>query len=488
MESYHHVFLVGIKGVAMANLAIFLKQMGKEVTGSDVEQTFITDHELKKHRITVINEFTPKSLPAKTDLLIYSAAHGGCDNPQVTHARRLGIMVMNQAALIKQLADTFKITIAVCGCHGKTTTTALLSYTLEQLGMTPSYLIGAPSFHAGIKQFGGANYQASDYFVWEADEYGVSPPIDKTPKIDYYTPDFTLATNIDFDHPDVYEGIDQVKKTYLRCFNRSHKLIFCGDDDNLQSIKNRLQVEFVTYGYRDTNDLVISHSTVDRQLTHFDLTYLGRSLGRWTSNLFGEKNISNLTGVILTLFNLGFPVDQVKRVVLNFSGVKRRMELLYQSEKNILIDDYAHHPVEIETTLGALRLRFPNRRLILIFQPHTFSRTEKLKQEFAVALTKSDLTLLAPIFTSARESLSSPTAVITLLNEIAGQTKKKNVIVCGDNGHLLKTLQRLIKKDDIVITMGAGDVYKLKNDIIKNISTASGGDYGKGLTVSFIIK
>ena len=195
----------------MANLAVILKKLGKDVTGSDVSEEFITDELLKKNKIAWQSGFNPGSLPGNTDLVIYSAAHRGLLNPQIQQAKKRNIPVISQAEFQAKLLDRFKTKIAVCGCHGKTTTSSLLSYALIKLGVNPSYMIGSPSFDG----YPGGDYNGSGYFVIEADEYGVDPPRDKTPKFHFLNPNYILCTNIDFDHPDVYKNLDEVKKAYL---------------------------------------------------------------------------------------------------------------------------------------------------------------------------------------------------------------------------------------------------------------------------------
>lgn len=211
-----NIFLVGIKGVAMTNLAVILKKMGKNVSGSDIKETFITDNLLKKNHISWVESFHPEKIPLSTDLVVYSAAHQGINNPQVKEAVAKKIDIASQAQLLGWLTEQFKTKIAVCGCHGKTTTSSLLAYALKKMGVNPSYLVGAPYFN----NYPGGSFDSKEYFIIEADEYGINPPLDTRPKFHLLNPDYIICTNIDFDHPDVYENLHQVKRSFLKFFQK----------------------------------------------------------------------------------------------------------------------------------------------------------------------------------------------------------------------------------------------------------------------------
>jgi len=416
LKKAQKVFIVGIKGVAMANLAIILKKMGKNVSGCDEATEYITDSELKVNYIRFFIGFDPKNLPVDTDLVIYSAAHAGPDNPIVIEAKKRGVQVNHQAEVLAELIKNFKTSIAVCGCHGKTTTSSFLAYALEKMKQKPSYMIGSSSFN----EYFGGNFQKGEYFVVEADEYGVNPPKDKTPKFHFLQPDYILCTNIDFDHPDVYKNINEVKKAFLQFFKQGKKLILCADDKNLMELAQKIKREkYLTYGYKEDADLIITDYKILQNGAEFKLTINKNSNVKcqmsnqfqisnlkFKISLFGEKNVSNTAGVILTLLTLGFPPDKIKEAIKNFTGPKRRFEKIYETDKFSLYDDYGHHPNEIKATIEAARERFPNKKLIIIFQPHTYSRTQALLSDFAVSLALADYSFVLPIFASAREKIT----------------------------------------------------------------------------------
>lgn len=465
------IFIVGIKGVAMANIATVLVKMGKKVTGSDLGETFITDAVLKRNQIKVVEGFDSEDLPDNTDLVVYSAAHGGRQNPQVSKAKQRNIKVISQVQLIDQIMQQFSIKIAVCGTHGKTTTSSLLAYALKKLNQRPSYIIGSPYFDRYL----GGEIDAKKYFVVEADEYGVNPPLDKTPKFHLLHPDYVVVTNIDFDHPDVYTDLESVKKSFFRFFSNLKKnktLIACSDSQNLDSVLKILpQKAYETYGHLASSDLVISDENVNEKGSTFNLSYRQNDLGRFSISLYGRHNISNSAAVVLTLLKLGFEAEKIKPAVEDFKDVKRRFEKKYSQNDTYIFDDYGHHPSEISATIQAARSRFSKKRIVVIFQPHTFSRTKILLVEFAQSLSQADQTFILPIFSSARENREDFRVTSTDIETAAQRLHLYNLQAVSSISTLMSKLKKFLKPRDIIITLGAGDVYKLKDDIIKVIKS-----------------
>jgi UDP-N-acetylmuramate-alanine ligase len=556
----NHIFILGIKGAAMANMARMLSQMGKKVSGWDVAEEFITDKVLQDLSITITTDSglsqNDNSLDT-IDLVIYSAAHGGKHNPFVVEAEKRGIKVMHQAEVLGELMKEFTTSIAVCGCHGKTTTSSLLAYALKKLETKPSYMIGTSVFVGkdAHDEYYGGEYSGKDYFVLEADEYGMNPPHDKTPKLNYLHPTHVIATNIDFDHPDVYENIEHTKEVFLAFFQKviqnstnneqlethsnvilgnevtpesttpkildalhkssltrmtsnnnetieqsafaqpltlrlqrsksygrtqlnNQRLFFCADDEHLMSVAAQLPPNsYLTYGYSKEADLQIVDVKATEEHTEFSINVSKLLITNYqlpisfSIPLFGNKIISNVAGVILALLQLGFKPEDIQHAVRGFTGAKRRFEQVAFVNNTYLFDDYAHHPHEIETTIQAARSRFPTRRIVVIFQPHTYSRTESLKQEFIQALAKADVTFLMPIFASAREKVSDNAISSVKLAELAKEQQINIIHGFATNEEMINQIKQLVKSGDVIFTMGAGDVYKLKDDIIAIISS-----------------
>ena len=364
--------------------------------------------------------------------------------------------------------NQFKTKIAVCGCHGKTTTSSLLVYALNRLKQRPSYLVGVPFF----SEHQGGDFQGKKYFVVEADEYGVNPPIDKTPKFHLLNPNYIIATNIDFDHPDVYKDIEETKKAFLKFFNVSinqlinTRLFLCADDKNLMKVAKSLpKKNYLTYGFDKKADYQINSWKTDEEGSSFSVDKFIYKI-----SLFGEKNISNAVAVISFLLHLGFSQEKIKEAIKDFVGAERRFEKIYFKNNIYLFDDYAHHPAEITATINAARSRFKNRRIIVIFQPHTYSRTSNLLSDFAESLSLADICLVLPIFASARESAKDSKVSSEDIVRLIKDSLNKDCLYSGSSVQLINQLDNILKNGDVVFTMGAGDVYKLAENIKYQIS------------------
>lgn len=458
LKQAKNIFFIGIKGVAMTNLAVFLKKTEKNIFGADIGEEFITDKLLKNNKINWFIGFN--HLPKETDLVVYSAAHGGLNNPLILKARERDIKIVSQAELLGELIKDFKIKIAVSGCHGKTTTSSLLSYALNNLKAKPSYIVGVPFF----TNYQGANLQENKYFVIEADEYGINPPDDKMPKFFKLNPDWIICTNIDFDHPDVFKNIEETKKAFLKFFDNK-KLILNIDDKHLSSSFKKLKSkDIVTYGFSKNADYYINSWKIYKEGSEFSI----KGIGVFKISLFGEHNILNATAVIVQLIKLGYKKEEINKAISGFQGAERRFEMIYKKDGCFLFDDYAHHPSEILATIQAARNRFPKNKIIVIFQPHTYSRTKFLLQEFRDSLSQADLGLILPIFSSAREKSSQFKVDSKDITQGI-----ENLFSFKSNKELISKLETSIKEDSVIFTMGAGDVYKLKDIIIKIINKQS---------------
>ena len=461
-------YLLGIKGSAMANIAVMLKKQGHTVSGADVAEVFPTDVALVENNIE-FDTFPVTKLPSKVDVMVYSAAHGGAKNPLVVMAQIQGIKTIHQAELLGELISHYKNSIAVAGCHGKTTTSSLLAYALIQLGQSPSYMVGTPSFTGHP----GSDISGEKYFVIEADEYGLNPPHDKKPKFHALKPNFAIVTNIDFDHPDVFTDLEDTKQAFHYFMdgvvqkNPQQSLVLCADDAPLMdTVKNFNRATYVTYGESADADYQITDLSFNLEETHFSLLHQGKNIGTFSTKLAGQKNAINTAGVICMLIKLGFAPNDIQLAISVFGGAKRRFEVVGEKNGTILIDDYAHHPHELDAVISAAQTRFSGKRVIVIFQPHTFSRTEMLKDEFATALAKADVSIVAPIFASAREVKGESAITATKLAEIAKSKGFKNVFAAENQEDILKLLKDNLQQGDVILMAGAGDVYKLKNGIL----------------------
>ncbi len=449
----------------MANIAALLKAQGNNVTGADVAEVFPTDIVLERNAIDW-KPFEKVELAEDLDAIVYSAAHGGKEHKLVKEAQKRGLKMVHQAELLGELLKEYTISLAVAGCHGKTTTSSLLAYALLQLGKDPSYMVGTPGFN----EFEGAHIGDIEYFVVEADEYAMNPPADKTPKFHHLKPTNAIITNIDFDHPDVFNDIEDTKNAFevfmnaVSSTNDAESLILCADDENLMEVAKRVQGKSIaTYGLHEEAEYRVKNVYFDKKETTFSLFFQDEHLGKFSIQLPGEKNVVNTAGVITLLIQLGFTPDEIKSAVAGFTGAKRRFEHIALINGVDVFDDYAHHPHELEAILQAARSRYPGRPVRLVFQPHTFSRTELLASEFSHVLTQADSAIILPVFASAREEQTKDSYTNTKLKEISSA---KNLSAPQTSEEAVEMLKKTITGNDVILMAGAGDVYKLQPAVL----------------------
>lgn len=465
-----NIHFVGIKGVGMTPLAIIAKEAGYGVTGSDVAELFITDIELEKAGIRPYIGFDPKNIEG-VDLVIATSAHGGQENIEVKAAVEKGISVLNQGDALGvfqngQIFGKKYKGICVAGSHGKTTTTAMIATILAQNKLDPGYAVGTGE----IPSLGlSGHFGRGDYFIAEADEYFADAVTNKTPKLLLLNPSIIVVTNIDFDHPDVYSSIEEISDVFLEFVQKlplDGVLIACGDGALNRKFLSSFSGRKITYGLASDNDYVLEkvNSSVDK--TFFWVKSGGTILGQFSIGIFGEQNALDALGAIVVGLEIGLSLDQIKKGISKFSGTKRRSEFIGKLPGGgLLYDDYAHHPQEIKETLSAFKKSFPKYKIIPIFQPHMYSRTKILFKEFASSFTDSSEVIITEIFPSFREE-KDPNFSSSLL---AQEIKKY-----GKNASYFPTLADVVKyltshnfdKNTLVITMGAGDVYKIGKEIM----------------------
>jgi UDP-N-acetylmuramate--alanine ligase len=459
------VHLVGICGMGMTALALILKDMGTQVDGSDVGTGYPTMSTLLKYNIPVLSSFS-KTHVTDVDAVVYSGANGGSTNEEVVEAKRQEIATESLAYFIGKLSAE-KQTISVCGCHGKSTTSALVAYVGEQLGLPMSYYVGAPSF---MGQAPGA-WKKGDYFVVESDEYVADPITDRTPKFNYLHPSIIISTNIDFDHPDVFKDIEEIELAFEKFFSKVPKegfLVVNGDDARLLRLARKSEKTFYTYGEGVENDYRISQITEYGAHLSFVVSHGNNKLGEFTTKLLGIHNVYNAVAVIALYTILKHSVSDIQKALYNFTGVSRRLEFYGQTAETILYDDYAHHPAEITASISALKNRFPKCRVTVVFQPHTFSRTEKLQDDLIDSLKTADAAIIVPIFGSARESAENFAITSEKLVQKAHEKNIMNLVSTASDTELSACVRSYREKypRHIFVTMGAGDVYN-KLPVIK---------------------
>ena len=335
----------------------------------------------------------------------------------------------------------------------------MLAWILAQSNLKGAHCIGVPLF----SELDGGAFAGKDYFVAEADEYAHKPHEDNTPRFNFQHPDILICTNIDFDHPDVYASLEMVKQAFHRFMQRTivekGRVIYCADDPHSVEVTNGLHPESLySYGTVKTADFVISDVKDAQDETSFSAIYRGEDCGRVMLTLSGMHNVKNAAAAILACKLTGRIENvAVQKALALFTGSQRRFELVHNARNTYLIDDYAHHPREIEAVIDAVRHRFPQQRIVVIFQPHTFSRTSALKLDFEKALQKADMTYVVDTFASEREKKQTQDAENTLLDKTYSEKE------------LCENLSHYLKNGDVLLTIGAGDVYALHPSLIKII-------------------
>ncbi|MGL6300042.1 UDP-N-acetylmuramate--L-alanine ligase [Streptococcus iniae] len=422
-KTYH---FIGIKGSGMSALALMLHQMGHKVQGSDVEKYYFTQRGLEKAGITIL-PFSPDNITDDMELIAGNAFRKD-NNDELAYAIEHNIPFKRYHEFLGDFMKQFT-SLGVAGAHGKTSTTGLLSHVLRNITDT-SYLIGDGTGR------GSANAQ---YFVFESDEYErhFMP----------YHPEYSIITNIDFDHPDYFTGIEDVFAAFNDYAKQVQKALFVyGEDQELKKITANAPIYY--YGFAEENDFIACDITRTTNGSDFKVKHNGHIIGNFHVPAYGRHNILNATAVIANLYIAGFDMALVAEHMVTFSGVKRRF-----SEKiindTIIIDDFAHHPTEIVATIDPARQKYPSKEIVAIFQPHTFTRTIALLDEFAQALNEADSVYLAKIYGSAREVDHGDVKV----EDLADRIIKPSQVVTVENVSPL-----LDHENAVYVFMGAGDI------------------------------
>lgn len=461
LSEYSRWHFIGIKGAGMTALAELLLGLGRRVTGSDTTEVFYTDAILRRLGISVTTPFAPDNLPALTDVFVYSTAYTPENNAELAAAQATGKPILSYPEALGLLSKE-KMTIAVCGTHGKTTTSALLAETLRAAGTDPSAIIGSE-----IRSWqGSALAGRGAFFVIEADEY--------QNKLAQYQPFGVILTSVDWDHPDFFPTVTDYEAAFadfLARIPRHGFLVVAGDHARAEFLSRAVATTRYTYGFLEGNDVrAMDHrvlSETERQdgfLQEFFVEYPGGRLGPFRIRLAGRHNVENALAVIAVALHLKLNIEAVTRGLAAFSGTKRRFEYLGERNGALVYDDYAHHPAEIQATLRAFRDLYPDRRLFVIFHPHTFTRTKAFLEEFAASFERADAVFVLDIYGSAREKQGGVSAQ-DLVDRINHHSPER-AAYAADRGVLAAAIVRDMQPKDVIITMGAGDVWQIAETIL----------------------
>lgn len=468
LETVSHPYLVGIKGVAQTALAQCLQDQGKQVAGCDVAEDFVTQSLLQAGNFTIQTGFADP-IPPETDLVIYTSAHLANKNPSVVQAQQAGIPTLSHAQALAELFNQ-KSGIAVCGVGGKSTTSALLSWIMAESDLA-SYAVGVGNI-IGLNKTGHWS-ATSQYFIAEADEYVTDPSAPSrgekiTPRFSYLKPAIIICTNLQFDHPDVYKDFDHTKQIFADFFRQLKPngiLIYNADDTELSQLvatimQERPDLTSMSYGFSPAAELVLSKPTYHSRKSSAPVTFKDQTY-TLQSQLPGAYNLANAAAAFLCCLQLKLDTQKVLLRIADFQSTLRRSEYKGSLAGADFFDDYAHHPTEVESVITAFKQWYPHKKLVVAFQPHTYSRTKALLPDFAQALSQADEIILLKIFASAREQDLHDISNQDLQNAILTHSANNPVQLAETLPDLAKTIKNLASPDTVILTLGAGDIYEV---------------------------
>lgn len=445
------VHFVGIGGAGMSALAKILVEKGYNVSGSDVKESVMTGI-LRDLGAKVFIGQRAENVQDTEAIVVSSAIRE--NNPEVVEAKRLGLKRLHRSDVNAFLINNSK-GIAVAGAHGKTTTTSMLGVSLDYEGVSPSIIIGGEVDYLGSN----AKLGKSDYLVSEADES------DGT-FLKYY-PYIGIVTNVENDHMDHYGTMENIIKAFTQFLNQIREDgwgVVCFDNENIRNIVKNVNRKILSYAIDHEADYVAANIKADASGTSFDVIHKGENLGTVKLNVPGRHNVLNAMACVVTGITLGQSVAQMAEGLTMFNGAKRRFQTKGKAHGVWVVDDYAHHPTEIATTLKAARQTQP-KRLVCAFQPHRYSRTQLLQKEYGSCFKDADLLVLTDVYSAGEDSIPGVDGEL-LVKEVAEQTGQKTVYI-KDKKEIAAYLKSIAQEGDLIMTMGAGDIVKCGEELVE---------------------
>ena len=453
-NKYRIIHFTGIGGIGMSGIAEVLHNLGYDVTGSDIRESETTSR-LRELGIKIFIGHDEKNINDAHVVVTSSAV--SVTNPEVLAAKDRGLPVIPRAEMLAELGR-LKYGILVAGAHGKTTTTSLIATLLGEGGLDPTVVIGGK-----LKAMGSnARLGQGEFLVAEADESDGS--------FLKLSPTIAVITNIDREHMDYFGNIENIKTAFIEFINKIPfygVAIVCKENEHTREIIPQIRRRLLTYGLSHDSDIYARHITHDGAKTNFEVMLKGESLGIFILPVPGVHNVLNSLAAILTALELQMPLDGIKKALAGFSGIQRRFEFRGEQKGIRVFDDYGHHPVEIRAVLKAARECFSDRRLIVIFQPHRYTRTRDLMGDFALSFGAADRLYITDIYAASESPIDgiSTTALIGKMRDVGFET----AVHISDRKELVNKVLEELRDGDVVMTLGAGDVYKLGEEILKGL-------------------
>jgi UDP-N-acetylmuramate--alanine ligase len=448
-----HIHFVGIGGIGMSGIAEVLLNLGYHVSGSDIKESEVT-RRLQALGCEISFGHRKENVKEADVVVVSSAIRKG--NPEVEVAEQWLIPVIPRAEMLAELMR-MKVGVAIAGTHGKTTTTSLIATVLAAGGLDPTVVIGGRLNSLGSN----ARLGQGDFLVAEADESDGS----------FVTlmPTIAVVTNIDPEHLDYYRGIEEIKEAFLQFVNKIPFFglaVLCLDHPNIQSLIPRLKKRFTTYGLTTQADFQAKEIVFERLSTSFDVLHQRREVGRLKIQMPGLHNVYNSLATVATAYELDIPFRTVQEALREFGGIQRRFQIKGEKQGVLVVDDYGHHPVEIMATLRAARTGW-KRRIVAVFQPHRYSRTKALFQDFLTAFYDADVLIITDIYPAGEDRIEGVEA--KSLFEGLREYGHKSVTYLASKKEIVDHLLHTSAPGDMVITLGAGDIWQVADELMKRL-------------------
>jgi UDP-N-acetylmuramate--alanine ligase len=450
-----HIHFVGIGGVGMSGIAEVLLNLGYRVSGSDLRDSAIV-RRLESMGGKINLGHRAESIEG-ADVVVTSTAVKS-DNPEVLAAYERHVPVIPRAEMLAELMRLKKFGIAIAGSHGKTSTTSMVGCLLAHAGLDPTVIIGGT-----VNAFGtNAKLGEGEFMVAEADESDGS--------FLRLSPVVEVVTNIDLEHLDYYRDLNEIKETFLRFISKIPfygAVIICIDDPNIAEIFQYIDKRVITYGLTAQAEIHAREIETDGLRSSFDVYRDGELLGRLTITQPGLHYVYNSLATVCVGLELDIPFQVIGEALAAFSGVHRRVEIKGEKQGVTVVDDYGHHPTEVKATLSALRDAWPTRRLIVLFQPHRYSRTQGLFKEFCTAFHEADILVMTDIYAASEEPLEGVTGEALL--QATRQHGQRQTYYVPRVEDLATEVVPLLKRGDVVLTLGAGNILRAGEDILEQL-------------------
>lgn len=454
-SSVKKIHFVGIGGIGMSGIAEILLNQGFIISGSDISRSENTDYLESLGSEIYIGHSEDNIKDA--EVVVYSSAVDPTNNPETLAALKLNIPLLRRAEMLAEVSR-LNYCLAISGTHGKTTTTSLCGLTMLKAGLDPTVIVGGR-----LRGFGGTNARLGkgDWTVVEADEFDRS--------FLQLLPTIAVVNNIEPEHLDIYKDFDDLKNTFVEFANKVPfygSVAVCLDDDGVKSILGNIKKKVITYGLSRHANVRAENIKFDNIRSEFKTFYEGQELGFVRLNIPGVHNIRNSLAAIAIGLELKIPFEEISEALSEFTGVNRRFEIKGNKNGIMVVDDYAHHPTEVQATIAAA-INGWNKRIISVFQPHTYTRTRDFYKDFGKSFDDSDILIVTDVYPAREKPIEGING--KLIANAAISYGHKNVIYTETLDEAYKYLKEILKDGDLILTLGAGDIWKLANRLAEEI-------------------